>query len=315
MVSLNYFYESIGITKQSFHQMLNRRLKLNEEIEYLIPILNQIRKDHPTMNCRAMYYKINPVSLGRDRFESICKDLGFTVEKYKNKRRTTDSCGVVRFDNLLENLELTNINQAFCSDITYYEIGNCFYYITFILDCFSRRIIGYSASGRLTTEQTTIPALKMAIKNRQENHMMGPGIIFHSDGGGQYYDKDFLKLTEKYKFRNSMCEYAYENGKAERINGVIKNNYLKHWEILNLQELLKSVDHAVDLYNLDKPHKSLKYKTPFDFEKACLSLYQTTTPRVKESFDAKIELEGVKPFNSRNNKTTTPPAQMYSMQK
>ena len=300
--SLNLFYDSIGQTKQSFHQMLNRRLKMSEEVSYLIPIINQIRRDHPTMSCRAMYYKINPFSIGRDRFESICKDLGLNSYSPRGKKRTTDSTGVVRFENLLEHTELTNIDQAYSSDITYYEIGNCFYYITFILDCYSRRILGHSVSGRLTAEQTTIPALKMAIRTRKNTILKDT--IFHSDGGGQYYDKEFLKLTERYKFKNSMCEYAYENGKAERVNGIIKNCYLKYWPITSLEELFKSVDRAVDLYNMDKPHKSLKYKTPLDFEKACLSLTQTTTPRVKESFDAKIELMGVKPFNSRISKTT-----------
>lgn len=69
----------------------------------------------------------------------------------------------------------------------------------------------------------------MALKRRK--HYIPEDMIFHSDGGGQYYDKAFLKLTEAYKMSNSMCAYAYENGKAERINGVIKNNYLVHRNI------------------------------------------------------------------------------------
>lgn len=92
------------------------------------------------------------------------------------------------------------------------------------------------------------------------------GIIFYSDGGGQYYDKDFLAITQKYKFKNSMCEYAWENGKAERVNGVIKNNYLIHRNINTYQELVKEVDRTVQLYNNDKPHISLQRKTPNQLE-------------------------------------------------
>ena len=77
----------------------------------------------------------------------------------------------------------------------------------------------------------------------------------------------FLKLTAKYHFRNSMCEYAYENGKAERINGIIKNNYLVFRSINNFQELVKELDRSVSLYNNERPHKSLKYKTPREIEK------------------------------------------------
>ena len=108
-------------------------------------------------------------------------------------------------------------------------------------------------------------ALKKGIKTRKDS--LPADIIFHSDGGGQYYDKEFLSLTTKLKFRNSMCECAYENGKAERVNGTIKNNYLKHYTINNFKILVKSVDRAVKLYNEDRPHKSLKYITPCAFEK------------------------------------------------
>ena len=230
-----------------------------------------------------MFYKINPENMGRDKFELFCYESGFMTENKPNYIRTTNSNGVIRFDNLLENMELTDINQAYSSDITYYEVDNIFYYITFIIDCFSRRILGHVASKRLTTEQTTLPALQKAIKNRKNN--LCKDIVFHSDGGGQYYDKEFMKLTAKYHFRNSMCEMAYENGKAERINGVIKNNYLKYLNIKSFDDLVKMLDRSVSLYNNDRPHKSLKYKTPMNFEKELLHLKQQNKPTMIESFD------------------------------
>lgn len=263
--------------------MIERRMYLNEELSYLTNIIVQIREDHPTMSCRLLYYKINPATIGRDRFEELCKEYGFQVDRPKSYRRTTNSSGVIRFENLLNDLILTSINQAYSSDITYFEIGSIFYYITFIMDCFSRKILGFSTSGRLTTEQTTIPALLMAIKAR--NNILPEGIIFHSDGGGQYYDKEFLRITESYKFRNSMCEYAYENGKAERLNGVIKNNYLIHWKIKTLADLTKSVDRAVHLYNTEKPHSALNFKTPMEIDQKNVYLNLQTKPKMKESLE------------------------------
>jgi hypothetical protein len=191
--------------------------------------------------------------------------------------------GSTAIENLLEKATLTNINQAFSSDITYFEIDEIFYFITFILDCFSRRILGYAASNSLTTEQTTLPALQMAIKTRKNKLPLG--IIFHSDGGGQYYDKEFIKLTTMFGFKNSMCEMAYQNGKAERVNGIIKNNYLKHKIINNFDDLVKILDHTVSLYNNERPHKSLNYKTPMLFEKELLNLQQQNKPTMIESFD------------------------------
>lgn len=267
--------------------MLNRTLKSNEEEAYLRLLIEEIRKDHPTMNSVAMYYKINPVTIGRDKFLRICREYGFVAKRSSSGKRTTDSSGVIRFPNLLENLELTAINQAFCSDITYYEISNSYYYITFIMDCFSRRILGWNVSSRLLTEHTTLPALKQAIRTRK--HSMKPGIIFHSDGGGQYYDKNFLLLTEKYKFKNSMCEFAYQNGKAERLNGVIKNNYLKFANIQNLKDLINQVDLAVKKYNSEKPHKALKYLTPLEFENKHINLLQPKALPMTESLEANYQ--------------------------
>ena len=185
---------------------------------------------------------------------------------------------MIRFENHLAGLVLTGVNQAFSSDITYFDVGGRFYYITFIMDCFSRMILGHSVSKRLTTEQTTMPALQMAIKTR--GRILPPGMVFHSDGGGQYYAKEFVSITTKYKLVKSMCEYPWENGKAERINGTIKNNYLKYLDIKTFEELVKSVDHTVSLYNKERPHKSLNYLTPFAFEKKKLILAQQTRKKM-----------------------------------
>lgn len=299
--SLNKMYEAIGITKQGFHKVLKGRKRYEEEVLHLLEIIRQIRIDHPTMCCRLMYYKINPVYMGRDRFEAMCKIYGFTVKIKRNGSRTTDSSGVVRFPNLTLDLELTDIDQLWSSDITYFEVNNVFYYITFILDCYSRRILGHQVSTRLLTEQTTLPALHKALRAR--NHTIPSNIIFHSDGGGQYYDQAFLGLTQEYGFRNSMCEYAYENGKVERVNGVIKNNYLRHWEIEDFGQLTQQVDRAVRLYNTDKPHTSLHRKTPLEFEEQLIKLRRQNKPKMTESYDAKNQIDGASsPVQFEQNK-------------
>lgn len=117
--------------------------------------------------------------------------------------------------------------------------------------------------------QTTLPALKMAVRTRQGAVLTGT--IFHSDGGGQYYDSDFLDHTQELKLYNSMCEYAWENGKAERINGVIKNNYLIHRDISTFKDLQREVDRAVYLYNHEKPHIALNRLSPINYEKMYIS--------------------------------------------
>jgi putative transposase len=278
-------------------------MRQGEQVGYLVPLIAQIRQDHPTLSCRAMYAKLQPQGIGRDRFEQLCKSNGFSIERKINLLRTTDSSGVIRFDNLLENLLLSRINEAWSSDITYYEVKERFYYLTFVMDCFSRRILGYAVSSRLTTGQTTLPALKGAVKARGGS--IPEQLIFHSDGGGQYYDKEFLSYTRHHQMRNSMCELAYENGKAERLNGIIKNNYLKFYETKTFEQLHKNVDRAVTLYNAERPHKALHYSSPVAYENKWLLLQQQTTPTMTGSLDAKPGLNGA--LSPLQTEQTTPP--------
>jgi transposase InsO family protein len=253
----------MGISKQAFHQHLERYLEMLEEQEQLLPVIACVRSDHPQMSARTMYQMINPCWMGRDRFEQFCFASGFKIEKRPSYRRTTDSRGVTRFDNLLSDVELTGVNQVWVSDITYYEISGRFYYLTFVMDLFSRRIVGYSVSDNLMTESTTLPALEMALARR---HQLAPGLVFHSDGGGQYYCKEFLKLTRAHLIRNSMSSSVYENPNAERVNGTIKNSYLKYYDPQNFSELKRMAKKAVDMYNNVRPHQALNHLSPAAFE-------------------------------------------------
>lgn len=303
--SLNNLYCVLGTSRQSFHQRLNRMLRQQELTANLLPLIHQIRADHPTLSCRAMYYKLCPQGMGRDAFERLCREHGLTQNPRRWRPRTTDSSGVVRFPDLLSGRDLSGMDQAWSSDITYFEVGQRYYYITFAMDCFSRRILGYSVSERLSTEQTTLPALLMSLAER--GGRVEEGLIFHSDGGGQYYDKAFLALTAAHKMANSMCEWAWENGKAERLNGIIKNNYLAFYDITSLADLERAVARAVRLYNEHRPHKSLGYCTPVFFERERVILSGQTKPKMTRSLDADFICEGIStPLQVGQTKPQTP---------
>jgi transposase InsO family protein len=211
-----------------------------------------------------MYILIKPGTMGRDRFESFCNETGHKLKVKRNPVITTDSRGTTHFDNHLLDLELTAVNQAWVSDITYYRIKEDVYYLTFIMDLFSRRIVGHKASKRLLTSLTTLPALKMAISTRKNIDL--EGLILHSDGGGQYYATELLNMTRKKKIINSMAKSVYENPHAERINGTIKNEYLSGYQPLNFDQLTKLLTKAVKMYNMHRPHNSLNKLNPNAFE-------------------------------------------------
>lgn len=215
------------------------------------------------MSIRLMYKKIKPETMGRDKFEAYCFSLSLNVIRPRNFRKTTDSTGVVRFPNLIEGREVTGVYRVFVSDITYYEMNNRFYYITFIMDLYTREIVGYSLSKSLRTTETTLPAIKMMVR------IIGParleGAIFHTDGGGQYYEKEFIKLTAKMNIKNSMGKLVYDNSHAERLNGILKNDYLIPYSPQNEDQLRFELTRAVRNYNTGKPHGSLKGMTPTEF--------------------------------------------------
>lgn len=259
---MNAVYRAIGITKQAFHKRLNHYLHFMDESQQLVKVIQDIRSEHPEMGARELYFMIKPKCMGRDKFEVFCFENGFRVARKRSFTRTTNSLGVTRFENLLVGIELTSVNQVWVSDITYYEIQGQFYYLTFIMDSYSRYIVGYSASRNLITENTTLPALRMALRSRK----VKPGLIFHSDGGGQYYCKEFTELTRQYDIRNSMGKTAYENPSAERINGTIKNSYLRHFHPQSYSDLVKQLARSVRNYNV-RPHASLKRACPKEFDK------------------------------------------------
>jgi putative transposase len=258
---MNEIYRVIGTSKQNVHQRLSRDLQQLDEQSQLIGIIEQVREDHPTMGAKALYQKLSPRTMGRDRFFHWYRENGFKIVPKKNWRRTTDSLGVIRFDNLIDQIELTGPNQVWVSDITYYEIGSKFYYLTFVMDQYTRKIKGFHASKSLRTEETTIPALRIAMKNLSSNERP----IIHSDGGGQYYSKSFLELTQG-RLVNSMGKSAYENPHAERLNRTIKNSYLSHYMPTNFESLQRLLNKAVKMYNEGKPHQALNGLTPGQFE-------------------------------------------------
>lgn len=279
-MKMNKLYLVSGTSKQAFHQYLDKQMLVLEEQQQLLPIINQIRADHPRLSVRRMYVMIEPQSMGRDKFEQFCYLYGFKLAIKRAYHKTTNSLGVTRFENLLISKKLTGVNQAWASDITYYRIGERFYYITFILDLYSRFIVGYAVSIGMLTEQTTIPALNMALKQRGVTQ----GLIFHSDGGGQYYCKKFLAITKGNQIENSMCESVYENAHAERINGTVKNDYLIYYAPQDYKQLVTLTDKAVKMYNFFRPHSSLGNISPATYE------LSTKSPLVNKEKRSKKEI-------------------------
>ncbi len=270
-------YELCQISKQAHHQRVIREQHLANREYLIVGLILEIREIHPDMGLRTMYEFYRPDGIGRDAFISIGIYYGFRVITFRNSTRTTYSSPFSRYKNLLVDKILTDIDQLWTSDITYFDIDKTFYYIVFIMDVYSRKIVGYSVAENMRAENNCI-ALEMAFKVRKKK--VFENLIHHSDRGGQYISDDYVKLLTDAKIQISMCDNVLENSHIERVNGIIKNKYLRHWKITNFQELKASVKRAVNTYNQFKPHSSIGNIPPDSFEQEIKELKESERLRL-----------------------------------
>jgi putative transposase len=282
-------YEVSGISKQSHWQYMQRR-KLDSEKEFMaINSILDVRSLHPSMGLKKIYYLLAPDWIGRDRFIEFGVSNGLEVKQVKNYARTTFSNKSACFINLLAGLVIKDINIVWVSDITYFKIGQDFFYITFIEDIYSRRILGYHAGSDLRAENNC-KALEMAFKNR--NGMDLSSLIHHSDKGTQYTSDKYLRMLLDRSIRVSMCGNVFENSHMERTNGIIKNEYLIHYKINSLKDLRYYLQKAVNLYNDERPHWNLFRKPPLKYEQDLQSIgYEERQEMKIYTTDATIELQ------------------------
>jgi putative transposase len=258
-------YHMLGESRQNVSQCLQRALAKTLAVDQVVNSAKDIRKKHGKMGCRKMYWKaFADMPMGRDQCEQILLSSGFRVEYPRNYQRTTYSIGKHYYPNRIEGLTLQGINQVWQTDITYFGIGDRFYYLVFIVDVYSRRIVGWSVDKSLWA-QANIRALDKAIRLRGDGQLKG--LIHHSDRGGQYIDREYISRLTQQKITPSMCQFAWQNAYSERVNGIIKNEYLKCCKISDFVELKKAVSRAVYLYNVERPHWELPNKlSPVTFE-------------------------------------------------
>jgi putative transposase len=256
-------YEVLKVSKQTHYYQQQRGKFLAEVTKEIRTHIEAHRITHGGCGLKKLYHLMPHCKVGRDEFISIAMGLGFGVKTFKKHTKTTFSIYTV-FTNLIVEKSFDNINQVWVTDITYVKIGLKDAYIVFIEDMYSRLILGYCASFTLAATQNEI-ALKMAFKCRKGQLLKG--LIHHSDRGSQYISGNYLLMLQDRKIQISMCNSALDNPYAERLNGIIKNEYLKYYTFENLSELQKYLKKSVEHYNHQRPHTNLKLLTPVAFEK------------------------------------------------
>ena len=270
-------YPIAGLSKQAHQQYMLRLATKTDRTAHYIGLMQQARQMHPVIGLAKIYYLFQPQGIGRQAFEQLGKMAGYALEPIP--KTSWKGSRIIPYQNLLINKEFKDVNQLWVTDITYYKIGDTYYYISMIMDLYSRKIIACRASESLHAHHS-ITLLKMALKARNI-HKTGHQFIHHSDKGIQYTCSDYVKLLKKYNIGISMCASVYENTHMERLNGIIKNNYLIHWEPKSFDQLKRLLAKAVNNRN-HCPHGELNMLSPVQFEQQLqnIPLNQRTSMKV-----------------------------------
>ena len=269
-------YTISGLSRQGFHKSNSKATQDVLLWKRLRDILSDARIDYPHSSARKIHYMFGIKEAGINRFEQFVSEQGMGIKKTRSFIRTTYS-GNTWYPNLVNGIQLNGTNQLWVSDLTYFITPNGSLYIVLIMDVYSRRIIGYSASDNMLVINNQ-KALEMAFKTRKQNHF--ENLIHHSDKGSQYGSKVYVGMLEAAGICISMAETCLENPYAERINGIIKNDYLIAYNINTLQQLEKALRKSIKLYN-NYPHGELGLKSPLGFERFLEQLVGSAYPEMQ----------------------------------
>jgi len=202
-----------------------------------------------------------PVRIGRDRLFDLLKQYDLQSElRIRFKRTSFHNHHDFLYPNLLKDAQITELHQAWVCDITYLRLaGGKFCYLFLVTELISRKIIGYDLRTSLSAEGA-IQALHMALNFAKPK----AGFIHHSDHGVQYCCKEYRNLLTKHGARISMTgeNYCYDNAVAERLNGTLKREYGLGAVISNFAAAKTLTYNGIKIYNSERLHQSLKYKTP-----------------------------------------------------
>ena len=228
-------------------------------------MVRNIRMELPRVGTRKLYHMLHqPLKenkVGRDKLFDILRANRLLIKPVRSYHVTTNSHHRFRkHKNLVENMEATRPEEIWVSDITYIGNRNRHMYLSLVTDAYSKKIMGYDLSDSLDT-QGSLNALRMANRNRLYRNTP---LIHHSDRGIQYCSDAYQKLLEQYHIIPSMTESydPYANAVAERINGILKQEFLLEELNLPLSDMKQVIRDAVYKYNNIRPHYSCGYKTP-----------------------------------------------------
>ncbi len=256
------------MSRQNYYAM--RRLRQRRQIDeaLIVELVRRERQVQPRLGGRKLLHLLRSdfeeagIQIGRDRFFEMLAESDLLVVPKPGTPRTTNSRhSLPVFGNLLAGKGLCGPNEAWVSDLTYIRTDEGFLYAALITDAYSRKIVGAHIGDSLEAEGCLL-ALDQALKTLPA----GKYPIHHSDRGCQYCCHEYVKRLQARGLPISMTQvmHCYENPQAERVNGIIKQEYELDRRFRTKAQARKPFEQAVWLYNHRRPHLGLNYRFPAD---------------------------------------------------
>lgn len=237
----------------------------------LVGMIEAIRSRHPRLGGRKLLHLLWPlakaegIEIGRDAFFDLLDAHGLKVRKRaRSGPRTTDSrAWRGQYPDLLKTRSALDRAPVWVSDITYLPLAQGFVYLALVTDLESRKVLGYQVASSMQTHALSLPALAMALGSVPA--YLREGLIHHSDRGSQYLDQAYVRVLAQQGVRVSMSQSGdpRDNAVAERLNGILKQEYLPSC-FESLGQAARLVGRAVELYNCERPHYGLGLRTPLE---------------------------------------------------
>ena len=254
-----------GIDRQVYYRKIRRKINKQSKAEQVVSMVIEIRKSMPRLGTKKLYYllsdKLQLIKIGRDKFFDILRANHLLIQPKRSYHITTNSHHRFRkHQNQILDLEINRPEQVWVSDITYIGKREKPCYLSIITDAYSKKIMGHYVADNLNTE-SSLKALTTAIKQRKNKDLP---LIHHSDRGLQYCANDYQSILNKNGILTSMTQNSdpYENAVAERINGILKQEFMIDKYNQDLYIMKRIVKEAIDTYNVQRPHYSNYMLTP-----------------------------------------------------
>ena len=254
-----------GVSRQKYYRQIKSEAHYRAKAEAAVRLVSDIRMTMPRIGTRKLHSMLSEelasLGVGRDRLFAILKANHMLIAPIRSYHVTTNSHHRFhKHKNLIANMPITRPEQVWVSDITYIGNRTSNMYLSLITDAYSKKIVGYNLSDNLSAE-STLQALKMAQSNRKYK---SEALIHHSDRGIQYCSEAYQKRLKRYGITPSMTESydPYANTVAERVNGILKQEFLLEEMNLPMDLMKKVVSDCIFIYNNQRPHSSCAYHTP-----------------------------------------------------